>query len=156
VDSGALRRTCSRFATGITVATTNTPDGRPVGFTANSFTSVSADPPLVLLCIDYRSSVLPFFRSARWFGINVLAEHQQSLSVRFSQRELANFCEVNWHAGEYGVPLLDGVLATFECSVHQIVEAGDHSICIGQVLHCSCSEGDPLVYYGSRYRHLAP
>lgn len=155
LDPFAFRRTCARFATGITIATVATPDGVPVGMTANSFTSVSAVPPLVLICVDHRSSILPYFRNSAWFGINVLASNQRELSVRFSQRELATFDDLDWHWAESGVPLLHHMLATLECSVTQVVEAGDHVIFIGEVFRAECAKGEPLLFYGSEYRKLS-
>jgi flavin reductase (DIM6/NTAB) family NADH-FMN oxidoreductase RutF len=154
LDSHALRRTCARFATGITVATVTSESGEPMAMTVNSFTSVSADPPLVLICLDHRSSVLPHFRRSAWFGINVLSSDQQQISIRFSRADLASFQGIDWHWGERGVPMLDGVLATMECSVTQVVEAGDHAIFIGEVFRADCRDGEPLLYYGSEYRTL--
>ena len=149
-----FRRTCARFATGIAVATVQGQDGTPYGITVNSFTSVSCSPPLVLVCIDYRSRILPHFRVAGSYGINVLSEEQADISVRFSQRELERFGRDGWHFGTSGVPILDNVLASFECTVTQIIEAGDHAIFLGEVMRTEFREGSPLLYFGSSYRRL--
>ena len=149
-----FRKTCARFATGIAIATVAGLDQLPYGLTVNSFTSVSCCPPLVLICVDYRSNILPQFRSSSHFGINVLADDQRDLSVRFSQRESDRFIGLAWRFGETGVPLLEGCLATMECSVSQVVESGDHAIFIGEVAAADFREGNPLVYYASGYRHL--
>ncbi len=151
LDSDIFRKTCARFATGIAVATVTGPDGLPYGLTVNSFTSVSAAPPLVLVCIDYRSAILTHFRASAWYGINVLAEDQRDVSVRFSQRIPDRFEGLNWKRGECGTPLLDGCLATMECSTVQVVEAGDHAIFIGEVIRATARDGNPLLYYGSQY-----
>jgi flavin reductase (DIM6/NTAB) family NADH-FMN oxidoreductase RutF len=154
LDSAVFRKTCARFATGIAVATVTGLDGRPYGITVNSFTSVSAAPPLVLVCIDYRSSVLAHFRGSAWYGINVLSDEQRALSERFAARVPDRFERLAWHAGICGVPLFDESLATMECSVVQTVEAGDHAIFIAEVIRASAREGNPLLYFGSEYRNI--
>jgi flavin reductase (DIM6/NTAB) family NADH-FMN oxidoreductase RutF len=109
----------------------------------------------VLVCIDYRCSYLPFFRSSAHYGINILQDGQLDLSVRFATMTGDRFQHVEWHRGETGVPLLAGCLASLECAVSQTVEAGDHAILIGEVLATEVHDGTPLLYYGSRYRALA-
>jgi flavin reductase (DIM6/NTAB) family NADH-FMN oxidoreductase RutF len=103
------------------------------------------------VCIDYRSSILPHFRNNAYYGINVLREDQRDVSVRFSQPELDRFEGIGWHTGRSGVPILDQSLACMECRVTQTVEAGDHAIFIAEVVSADCSDGSPLVYYGSGY-----
>lgn len=154
VDPAALRTACGRFATGITVATVLGRDGTPYGLTANSFTSVSCSPPLVLICIDHRTNALPHFRANPIFGINVLEENQRDLSVRFSQRQGDRFAGLAWKLSDAGVPLLNGALAQLECSAAQVLEAGDHTIFIGEVFNANWKDGRPLVYYASRYNTL--
>jgi flavin reductase (DIM6/NTAB) family NADH-FMN oxidoreductase RutF len=154
-DTSRYRHTCAKFATGITVVTTLDGHGHPHGMTVNSFSSVSLDPPLVLVSIDLRNSILGHFISTSWFGINVLAEHQENLSRRFSSTAENRFLDVSWHAGISGTPLLDGVLAQIECAVVQTFEAGDHTILIGEVRGTTCREGKPLVFFDSAYRSLA-
>lgn len=151
LDSDVFRKTCGRFATGIAVATVTSLDGTPYGITVNSFTSVSAVPPLVLICVDYRSTVLAHFRASSWYCVNVLADDQRDLSIRFSQRIPDRFGGLEWQHGASGVPVLDGCLANMECSVAQTVEAGDHAIFIAEVIHVRCREGKPLLYFASDY-----
>jgi flavin reductase (DIM6/NTAB) family NADH-FMN oxidoreductase RutF len=154
VDSDRFRRACARFATGITVVTTLDPDGNPHGMTANSFTSVSLDPPLVLVCVDFRAKILHTLRNAERLGINVLSEHQQDLSSTFARSGADRFSGVQWHAGASGVPLLPGALAWLECVLVNNVEAGDHAILIARVNHAECHDGRPLLYFSSGYHHL--
>jgi flavin reductase (DIM6/NTAB) family NADH-FMN oxidoreductase RutF len=154
VDEEQFRKTCAQFATGIAIATVAGKDGQPLGITVNSFTSVSCAPPLVLVCIDYRSSILAHFRNSHYYGINVLSENQRDVSIRFSQPELDRFLNIGWHAGFTGVPILDGVLASMECRITQTVEAGDHAIFLGEAVSARSNEGRPLLYYGSGYRSL--
>jgi flavin reductase (DIM6/NTAB) family NADH-FMN oxidoreductase RutF len=137
------------------VATVLGPDGSPHGMTANSFTSVSCDPPLVLFCVDHRTSILTSFRSMVHFGINVLSEEQRDLSMRFAQKGHDRFDQVPWIAGQTGVPLIEDALASFECRVTQRVTAGDHDIIIGEVLTARMREGRPLLFFNSNYGLLA-
>lgn len=94
------------------------------------------------------------FRSSAWYGINILAEGQQELSARFSERIPDRFGGLGWKHGVSSVPLLEGCLASMECSIVQTVEAGDHAIFIGEVIYADCREGNPLLYYGSAYQRL--
>jgi flavin reductase (DIM6/NTAB) family NADH-FMN oxidoreductase RutF len=155
IDRDVFRKACGRFATGIAVATVAGADGTPYGLTVNSFTSVSCCPPLVLICVDYRCSILPAFRSSNWYGINVLRDTQRDLSVRFSQRQPDRFEGLDWYRGDSGVPLLRMALASMECCVTQTVEAGDHAILIAEVMRADWRDGEPLLYFASGYRSLA-
>jgi flavin reductase (DIM6/NTAB) family NADH-FMN oxidoreductase RutF len=148
------RRSCAQFATGITVVTVIDAHGHPHGMTVNSFSSVSLDPPLVLVSIDLRNSILGHFLSASAFAINILAEGQEALSQRFSSVSERRFEGVEWRSSPAGMPLLDGVLAQLECSVVRTFEAGDHTVLIGEVRHACYAEGRPLVYFDSVYRSL--
>jgi len=154
VDPLSFRRACARFATGITIATVLGSDGTPQGFTANSFTSVSVDPPMVLLCIDRSANVLPHFQAAPQFGINVLSAEQKELSMRFATRGQDRFEGVGWRTGVGSSPILEGALAQFECLTRQVWEAGDHLIFLGEVIAAHYEDGAPLLYYASAYREL--
>lgn len=154
VDPSLYRQTCARFATGITVVTVVDEAGRPHGMTVNSFSSVSLDPPLVLVSIDLRNAILGHFLSSEFFAINILAEHQEHLSRQFSSTSENRFINIDWHPGEFDVPILDGVLAHLECSVAQTFETGDHTVLVGEVRVASFTEGRPLAYFNSSYRNL--
>ena len=154
LDKTEFCRTCAKFPTGVTIVTVLDAEGDPHGMTASSFTSVSLDPPLVLVCVDHRAKVLEHLRASQPVGINVLSEHQQDLSVRFARRGQNRFDGVEWFAGHAGVPLIPNVVASFECSVHRIVDAGDHAILIAEVLRTRYHEGRPLIYFGSGYHKL--
>ena len=147
-------RTCARFPTGVTILTVVDANGVPHGMTASSFTSVSLDPPLVLVCVDHRATVLAHLRRAQHIGINVLSEDQQPLSEHFARRGHDRFDAVEWYAGHGGVPLIPGALASFECTVHRMIDVGDHTILIAQVLDVEHSDGRPLVYFASGYHKL--
>jgi flavin reductase (DIM6/NTAB) family NADH-FMN oxidoreductase RutF len=153
-DPRLFRRACAQFATGITVVTVTDEREQPHGLTVNSFTSVSLEPPLVLVSIDLKNAILGHFMSSKVFGINVLAEHQEELSRRFSNALTRHFDGVAWHAGIGGAPLLDGVLAHFECETVRAFEAGDHSVLLGEVKQAEFREGKPLLYFNSGYQKL--
>lgn len=156
VEAAAFRKACGRFATGVAIATVISPDDRPLGLTVNSFTSVSCCPPLVLICVDYRSSLLSAFRSSAWYGLNFLSEDQRPISDRFAARQPDRFEGLEWRRGRHtGVPLLGGCIGHMECAVSQTVEAGDHAVLIAEVVAADWQDGRPLVYYASSYRNLA-
>lgn len=154
IEKQQFRRICGKFASGITITTVRDVTGACHGMTANSFTSVSMMPPLVLVCVDHRTRILEYFRSSEYFGINILGAGQRQLSDRFAGTRYDRFEGVEWYAGQTGVPLLPEVLATIECARKNLVTAGDHDIVIGEVLHANCQDGDPLVFYCSQYRAL--
>ncbi len=145
---------CSQYATGITVVTVLDRKGVPHGMTANSFTSVSLHPPLVLVCIDHAAAILAQFRVGEYMGINVLQESQRHLSIHFARPGENLFGEVEWFPGDAGIPLIPEVLATFECSIIKAIEAGDHTILIGEVVHARRTEGNPLLYFDRGYRRI--
>jgi len=156
IDPKEFRRTAGRFLTGVTIATSRASDGAPHGLTANSFTTVSLTPPLILFCIDNRARLLEHFVDTGYFGINILSEEQQDLSSRFARPNINRFDGVEWYEGRTGAPLFDGSLATMECKLVQSVQAGDHLILVGEVVHMGCRDGNPLAYFGGCYRQVAP
>jgi flavin reductase (DIM6/NTAB) family NADH-FMN oxidoreductase RutF len=143
------------FAAGVTVVTTRDREGRPSGLTASAFTSVSLDPPLVLVCVDHAATAHPDFRTRGWFAVNVLRREQEALSRRFALTGGDKFDGVPCHDGRAGLPLLDDTLATLECRIVAAHEAGDHTIFIGQVEAASVAAGRPLVYFHGAYHSLA-
>ncbi len=156
VTADEFRRACGRFATGVTIASVLDSRGTPHGLTVSSFTSVSLHPPLVLICLGHAVTIIDHFRHSRFFGINVLAETQRELSDRFARKGLDRFNELDWLRGETGVPLLPGVLANIECEIRDRFTSGDHDIFVGEMVNAVVFEGEPLIYFGSRYRLLAP
>jgi flavin reductase (DIM6/NTAB) family NADH-FMN oxidoreductase RutF len=155
VSPEEFRRACGRFATGVAVATVLDVEGVPHGLTVSSFTSVSLDPPLVLICLGHAVNVIDAFRAARHFGINVLTEEQRDLSERFARKGFDRFNGLPWERGETGAPLLPGALAAMECEVEQRIASGDHDIFVGRMLRARVGEGKPLLYFASRYEGLA-
>lgn len=154
-DPRTLRDALGCFATGVTVVTAFAPDGRPIGLTANSFTSVSLDPPLLLVCIDRRAGSLPALEVAAGFAVNVLHIGQQPTSNRFARPGEDRFAETAWETGEFGAPVLSGALAAFECRRHALHDGGDHVILVGEVLKARFEpRRDPLLYFRGKYRRL--
>ncbi|MCQ0091886.1 flavin reductase family protein [Roseovarius sp. M141] len=147
----ALRDVFGRFATGVTVVTTREAGGAPRGFTANSFSSVSLDPPLVLVCIAHTAHSAPAFRAAPHFGINILCEDQKGISNLFASHAADKFEQTGWTEGAHGVPLLPDSLATLVCAQHRLVDAGDHVILIGEVLETQTRDAPPLGYHRGSY-----
>lgn len=153
-DPRTLRDALGRFVTGVTVVTTRAAGGDPVGLTANSFTSVSLDPPLVLWSLSARSASLVAFRDAGHFAVNILSEQQRDLSDRFASRTEDRFAGTGWHPGFGGAPLLPGCLARFECSTVSAETVGDHVVFIGRVEGVFHRTGQPLAFFASRYAAL--
>jgi len=152
VDRRAFRNALGCFATGVTVVTTVTDAGEPVGLTANSFSSVSLDPPLVLFCLGRNSQNFEAITAAGRFAVNVLAEEQRDLSVRFSTAIGDRWDGVAWETWETGAPILSGCLASLDCETEAVHDGGDHVIMVGRVKRlASVSEGKPLLYFMGNY-----
>ncbi|PYT18600.1 MAG: hypothetical protein DMG59_03610 [Acidobacteria bacterium] len=149
-----LRRACALFATGVAVLTTRASDGTPHGLTINSFSSLSLEPPLVIVAIDRACSIVEMFAPGGQFAVNILREEQRDLSVRFSALPEGRFSGVPWRPGITGAPVIDGVLGTIECRIMQVLETGDHRLLIGEVVDAMIAEGRPLVFFASGYTGL--
>jgi flavin reductase (DIM6/NTAB) family NADH-FMN oxidoreductase RutF len=155
LDGREFRDALGWFATGVTVITTRSPEGDLVGFTANSFTSVSLDPPLVLFSLNRQASCLPIFEGCAHFAVNILAEHQAALSSRFATASHEKWQGVVVETWEGGCPILADALANFECAVHAVHDGGDHLIFVGRVLRMrSSGTGRPLLFSRGSYRLL--
>ena len=152
IDRRDFRRALGQFATGVTVVTARTPDGRKVGVTVNSFSSVSLDPPLVLWSLSRQAPSLADFTHAPYFAINVLAANQHHISRQFSTPLPDKFSGVEFHEGSAGVPLLSGVNAHFFCRNVRQYDGGDHVIFLGEVEDYKYTDGEPLVFHSGRYR----
>lgn len=152
MDPYLFRNLCGRFATGITVITTFRDDESPVGMTANSFASVSLDPPLVSVAVDHAASAHAALVAAPRWTVNILEANQEALSRRFAATGSDRFDGVGWRRGPEDALLLDGVLVHLVCTRHDTVEAGDHTILIGRVIAGDAAEhGRPLLYYRGGY-----
>lgn len=154
-DARTLRDALGCFATGVTVVTTLDEEGQPVGLTANSFTSVSLEPPLLLVCIAKAAGSLAAMETAENFAVNVLHIGQQPTSNLFAKAGEDRFAATPWSRGHNGAPLLSGALANFECRHHAMHEGGDHVILVGEVVRARFEpRRDPLLYFRGKYRRL--
>jgi len=154
-DPRTLRDALGCFATGVTVVTCLNSDGKPAGLTVNSFTSVSLDPPLLLVCLAKQAASAASLIEASHFAVNVLQTGQQPASIRFSTRDEDRFGVTPWSCGAGGAPILKDSLGVFECERHAVHDGGDHHILIGQVVKASFDAGlDPLLFFRGRYRRL--
>lgn len=153
-DTKSFRQCLGKFATGVTVVTCCDANGNPCGITANSFSSVSLEPPLVLWNIAKVSNSLEAYLDAKHFAINVLAEDQQSLSAHFARSDHTLFDGIEYSLTDDGAPKLTGTLALFECRTHEIHDCGDHFIIVGEVTGFSAGDGNPLLFYGGSYRNI--
>ncbi|MET0395498.1 MAG: flavin reductase family protein [Longimicrobiaceae bacterium] len=158
IDQIEFRRVIGHFATGVTVVTTVRGDGEPCGLTASAVCSVSLDPVLVLVCVEHDADTHGCIAAAGKFAVNVLAdEGGESLSRRFATFQVKDkFRGVAFREELTGAPVLEGSLAWLDCRVSQAVEAGDHTIFLGEVLAGDAREGTPLVYYRGGYGRFTP
>ncbi|WP_135449851.1 flavin reductase family protein [Tabrizicola caldifontis] len=147
----ALRDAFGCFMTGVTVVTTLDQDGRPLGFTANSFASVSLDPPLLLVSIANSSANRASFTKGAGFAVNILSENQKDISATFARPSDDRFAGVYWRRGPVGFPLIAGASAWFDCTLHQVIPAGDHSILIGLIGAFEATSHPGLGYYRGAY-----
>ena len=154
-DPRTLRDALGCFATGVTVVTCVGDDGRPAGLTVNSFTSVSLDPPLLLVCLAKQAASAAPLTQADSFAVNVLQTGQQPASIRFATRDEDRFGTTPWSRGEGGAPILEESLGVFECERYAVYDGGDHHILVGRVVKASFDASlDPLLYFRGRYRRL--
>lgn len=156
LEPRALRQALGRFATGITVISGQTDAGDEVAITANSFTSVSLDPPLVMWSVAREAFSAPVFRAATYFVVHVLSEQQRDLSQHFARRQADKLSDVAHTRDAQGGLVLPGCLARFACVPHQCIEAGDHWVFIARVLSMAYTEDKPLLYFGGGYQTLMP
>lgn len=159
IPSDIFRRVMGHFVTGVTVVTALAGEG-PFGITVNALSSVSLDPPLVMVALDRRRFLTPIVRTAGRYAVCILSEDQQALSDCFAGEPVEPgreaFCGAAWHAGTTGLPLLDGAIATLECTVVETFSAGDHDLFIGRVdvLASEREHPMPLLYYRRRYLRI--
>ena len=154
LPASRFRRACGLFATGVAVLTTRAPEGAPHGITINSFSSLSLDPPLVMVAIDHECTFLNVFETSGFYAVNILREDQVDLSVRFAELPEGRFTGVDWHPGVTGSPLIEGVLGVLDCRTVEVLDAGDHRVLIGEAVEVGIGEGRPLVFFGSEYTRL--
>ncbi len=157
IDAEAFRDVMGRFPTGISIVTAIDDDGRPAGITVSALTSVSLEPPLVMVALAHKRFITPIVAARRRYAVNILRHDQQALSDCFAHAPVRpgreDFCGASWQPGPTGLPLLDGTLGALECSVVQAFSVGDHELFIAEVdsLSVPPGDGDPLLYFRRQY-----
>ena len=154
VEKAEFRRALGHFAAAVTVITTKLDSGDAAGITVTAFSSLSLDPPLVLICIDHRAKLHAHLKVDGFFAVNILAEDQEVCSRRFASSEPNQFREIGYTEGVSGAPLIQGAIANLECRITQALPGGDHTIFIGEVEATRVQEGKPLVYFRGGYAAL--
>jgi flavin reductase (DIM6/NTAB) family NADH-FMN oxidoreductase RutF len=155
LDGREFRNALGCFATGVTIITTVTSVGEPIGITANSVNSVSLEPPLVVFSLDRKAYSLGVFQESRVFAINVLSEEQKDLSSAFARAGHPKWDGVKFEIWDTGSPILEGTLASFDCRLHAVHDGGDHLVFIGNVLRMRTQpEGRPLLYFRGKYMKI--
>jgi flavin reductase (DIM6/NTAB) family NADH-FMN oxidoreductase RutF len=153
-----FRRALGHFATGVTVITVEREPGLVHGMTANSFASVSLDPPLVSVCVDHRARTLPLLKEKQRFGVNVLKQDQQAFSEFFAQieqsREEQQRIGISFRWTDGGIPFIENVLCQLSCKLSGLHVAGDHTIVVAEVESAKLFEGEPLLFYRGRYHSM--
>lgn len=140
-----------QFITGVTVVTTIDEDGKPRGLAANSYASISLDPPLVLVSVQKTSSTYPALFRSEHFGINILSNEQHDTVRTFASKTPDKFANIEWHAGPNGVPLIDGSAASLEAEIKERFQAKTHTIFVGRVRHAEVADVDPMIYKAGRF-----
>lgn len=154
VDPTLFRSVLSRFASGVTVVTSRDANGTDYGMTVSAFSSLSLDPPLVLVCIDQSATWHAVLPSATHFNVHVLGAEQEPISRRFASDRADRFVDVSHTRNANGIAQLTGVLALLECRITARHVAGDHTIVVGEVERAQADDGDPLLYFRSAYARL--
>jgi len=154
-----FRKALGQFSTGVTVVTVEREPGKIQGMTANSFTSVSLDPLLILVCVDHRAKILPFLQKKKRFGVSVLKAGQQAVSEYFARgvhsAEAEERLSIRYARTSSGLAVLEDTLLQLSCSAVAAHPAGDHTIFLGEVHDAEIHEGEPLLYFRGEYRAIA-
>lgn len=154
IDKDLFRRVLANFAAGVTVVTTLDRAEQPHGLTATAFTSVSLEPPLVLVCIDRKAETFPHFEAAGAFAVNFLALDQRDISQRFAKHGGDKFSMTAWRRGVLGMPILEGTIGYVECRMRHAYAGGDHAIYVGEIEAAAAGDGDPLLHFRHAYRRV--
>lgn len=155
ISKDEFRAALSKFASGVTVVTLKDKNGNPHGITVSAFSSVSLEPPLILVCIDNDAGSHSAFRESQRFVVNILSEKQSEHSNQFASKIPDKFINVHHHKGLEDIPVLKDALVNLECRLVKDFVAGDHTIFIGEIERTHINDGKPLVYYQGDYKKIA-
>ncbi|HTE85522.1 MAG TPA: flavin reductase family protein [Dehalococcoidia bacterium] len=157
LDPAVFRDALGHFPSGVCVVTTIDPQGRSWGFTASAFSSLSLEPPLILVCLDREADSHDAFYNAGGFAVSILASHQMVLATHFATRGIEKFDGVAIATGsELSLPLIPEAVVHLECRMHQTIPVGDHTILVGNVAGAVVNDGEPLVFHARRYGIMQP
>jgi flavin reductase (DIM6/NTAB) family NADH-FMN oxidoreductase RutF len=156
ISPTAMREAMGRFAAGVTIITALDTTGTPAGCTVSAFSSVSLDPPLVLVCIDTSRFMHGLLTEGPGFAVNILSSLQAGLALSFARQSADKFAGVAHHPGYFGVPLVDGAIAHVQCTRHAVYDGGDHAIVVGRVFDIRVAAGEPLLYSSGRFLDIEP
>lgn len=154
IEKNELRRVMGHFATGVTVITSIRTSGEMHGLTANAFSSVSLVPPLLLICVDKKAESYPCFEESKIFTVNILSSEQESISRKFAVSGGNKFEGISYRVGANGAPILDGAVAYLECKLAGTMDAGDHTVYLGEIEQAETHEAKPLLFFRGGYREL--
>ncbi|KAF3999538.1 flavin reductase family protein [Glaciimonas immobilis] len=155
IDDKLFRKAMSSFPSGVTIVTTLDTEGQSRGFTATAFSSLSCNPPMILICLSNKAECFQTFTSSGRFAVNILSQDYEQLAMRFATTGADKFAGGEFVLGESGLPVLPYALASLECKVDQFHPGGDHVILTGIVEHANVHEGEATVYFGGKFRFLA-
>ncbi len=156
-DQTAFRNAMARFASGVTIVTARNSDGAFVGFTASAFSSLSLEPPLLLVCLQKDADCYAAFMESDDFAVSILAHGQDRIALRFATKAIDKLQDTPVTTGSVaGLPLVTGAAAHAECRVHERVDGGDHTILVGEVIRAEISEAEPLLHYNRRFGRFQP
>ena len=157
LDPVTFRNALGHFPSGVCIVTTIDSERRSWGFTASAFSSLSLDPPLILVCLDRKAESHDAFWNAGDFAVSILAAHQMAMAIQFATKGVEKFDGVEIVTGkELGMPLIPEAVVYLECRMHQTIQVGDHTILVGNVVDATVNEGEPLVYHARRYGIMHP
>jgi len=156
INQTLFKEVMGNYPTGVTVVTTTDKDGNPVGLTVNSFASVSLDPLLVLWSIDHKVTTLDSFKNGEGFAVHILAGNQQELCRNFASKNVDRFSTCKWELSEHNLPIIEGAFAVLQCKTFKTVEAGDHTILIGEVVDIQIEQREPMLYHRRHFSSIPP
>lgn len=156
IDGKKFRDSMARFPSGVVIATTRDKDGYRWGFTASAFSSLSLNPPLLLVCLDNKADCHHAFVTADYFGVNVLRPQHKDVAMRFASKGTDKYADGDFRTSKHGVPLLEGALVAMECRMESILRGGDHTILVGLIENSKVEDGNAMVYMAGKFHQLPP
>jgi len=155
LDDKAFKQAMSRFPSGVVIVTTINPDGKKYGFTASAFSSLSLDPPLILVCLANSADCYNSFVTSDKFAVNVIGHQQHELAFKFATKGIEKFDGDEFKDGDSGLPIISNCIISLECITKHTYPGGDHEILVGEVQHAKVNEGNPTIWYEGSFRDIS-